>query len=542
MINKNQVTIFIIFCIILFASVTRLFKLGEIPQGLSWDEAAVGYNGWSIWTTRRDEWLNFLPVSFKSFGDYKAPLAIYMNGASTTLFGFENWAIRLPYALSAIFSIIIFCCITQLLAWKGYFSSTSALYGAIIFAALPWHIHFSRISFESTISLLLVLLAVFCIVLFDKIKERLESKHHESLAAATSIGVAFFLSLSLYAYHSSKIFVPVLLILLTAIFRKTIFKERRIISIFVLSLIIFSLPLLRDSLLGAGGTRSDVLIKVSVSRPLDSIKEVAVNVLQHLEPDYVLFGKTDTLRHGDGAFGILLPGMLCLLLIGLFLDSKLFLVRSGRFADVSRHQRLFLITIAWLVAGMLPGWISQDAPHANRTLLALPSLILFAMLGWDYLHTAITQSNPGRSDLARSVLGICILVDILWFIGYQHHYYYVFSKNSDDAFQSGYAEIHDYLASRREAGTLPSTVVFSGVYGQPQIYALLYEKINPVSYHQNALKQYVFVERVNMGDLSRADALIVSTVVDRLPVQEVDSIRSKSGVTRFYVYDSIVEK
>ena len=75
---------FIVFLgILLLASILRFYQLGNIPRGMSWDEVAIGYNGYGIATVRRDEWLNRLPITFKSFGDFKAPLAIYINALFT---------------------------------------------------------------------------------------------------------------------------------------------------------------------------------------------------------------------------------------------------------------------------------------------------------------------------------------------------------------------------------------------------------------------------------------------------------------------------
>ncbi|MBU0974247.1 hypothetical protein KKD03_00915, partial [Patescibacteria group bacterium] len=71
--KKNWWTVSVII-ILLFATFLRFYKLGVVPHGMFWDEAAVGYNGYSIVTTRRDEWLQKFPVTFQSFGDYKAPL------------------------------------------------------------------------------------------------------------------------------------------------------------------------------------------------------------------------------------------------------------------------------------------------------------------------------------------------------------------------------------------------------------------------------------------------------------------------------------
>jgi len=65
--------------IIILAAVLRLYNISNNPPALSWDEAAIGWNAKSIFHTRRDEWGTRLPLTFRSFGDYKAPVYIYLT-------------------------------------------------------------------------------------------------------------------------------------------------------------------------------------------------------------------------------------------------------------------------------------------------------------------------------------------------------------------------------------------------------------------------------------------------------------------------------
>ena len=48
------------------------------PPGYHRDEAALSYNAYSISTSLRDEDGGFLPLFFRSFGDYKSPLYPYL--------------------------------------------------------------------------------------------------------------------------------------------------------------------------------------------------------------------------------------------------------------------------------------------------------------------------------------------------------------------------------------------------------------------------------------------------------------------------------
>src|SRR5258708_6856314 len=96
---------FLIILLTVVGGAIRLYQLGQVPHGMTWDEAAIGYNGFAIFTTRRDEWLMRLPISFRSFGDYKAPLSIYINGIFTHFLGMNLFAVRLPFALASIAGI-----------------------------------------------------------------------------------------------------------------------------------------------------------------------------------------------------------------------------------------------------------------------------------------------------------------------------------------------------------------------------------------------------------------------------------------------------
>ncbi|MBU1127337.1 hypothetical protein KKF11_03250, partial [Patescibacteria group bacterium] len=57
--------------ILLLAAALRLWGLNHYPVGLNADEAAIGYNAYSLIETGLDEHGNAWPIHFKSFGDYK---------------------------------------------------------------------------------------------------------------------------------------------------------------------------------------------------------------------------------------------------------------------------------------------------------------------------------------------------------------------------------------------------------------------------------------------------------------------------------------
>src|SRR6185369_2916465 len=103
---RSRLPLIAFFLVLFVAAFLRLYKLGSLPVGLTWDEAAIGYNAYGIQTVHRDEWLSKMPISFKSFGDYKAAAAIYLVAVSTMLLGLTEFAIRFPMAIAGIVTVV----------------------------------------------------------------------------------------------------------------------------------------------------------------------------------------------------------------------------------------------------------------------------------------------------------------------------------------------------------------------------------------------------------------------------------------------------
>ena len=68
---KNVIFIFLTFLLAFFL---RFYRIDKSPASLDWDEVAIGWNAHTIFHARRDEFGTRLPLTFRSFGDYKSPL------------------------------------------------------------------------------------------------------------------------------------------------------------------------------------------------------------------------------------------------------------------------------------------------------------------------------------------------------------------------------------------------------------------------------------------------------------------------------------
>lgn len=521
--------------IILVASALRLYQLAEVPHGMTWDEAAIGYNGWSVATTGRDEWLRKLPISFKSFGDYKAPLAIYVVGGFTRLFGLTLLAVRLPFALSGIAAVIGMMALVKL-TWEAWIpkkvprpfpvleASSAALLAGALMAVSPWHIHFSRIGFESGMALNFLIWGVVAVLyLLTHQYSPTQSALQRLFRGAVAFFAALAFACSLYTYHSSKIVVPLLVVTLALFFKKRLLKHWQGAATWCFLLAVFITPLLLDTFFGNGGDRFQ---QASIFRlklhPIEIIGKLFSHFLVHFDPRFLVLGKVDSLRHGDGQFGILLLGEL--FLVGVALVGALTRWLNQRAIVPSR---LFFFGVSWVLIGILPAAIGVDVPHSNRMLLALPGFILLAVLGWQ----RIAEAFQGRL-VAPAILGMTLLLQLFLTVSYLNHYYTVFAQASADDFIDGYLETVEYVKKLEPDA---DTILFTTSYQQPYIYTLIGRRTSVYDYHNGSLIKYLFSDVVSKGDLTRSNAVIVATPDQIDPELATHTVTGSDGKVRFVI-------
>ena len=352
--------------VLLLTVLLRFYQLGQIPHGMTWDEAAIGYNGFAIFNTRRDEWLTRLPISFWSFGDYKAPLAIYLNGIFTHFFGMSLWSVRLPFALAGVGSVLGLIFLTQLLAINSNEKPERArllsIMAGILLMFSPWHHHFSRIGFESGIALMFFIWGIYFFY------HALIIKFSRQRFAIFTLSILNFVA-SIYTYHSAKITVP-LTVLFLVIWRR---RELKIYwRSFLMAGVIGLLTLyffIHDALFGKGLERAGTLIFAQSNSWWQTIRLTLTNFKVHLSTSFLLQGATTTLRHGDGQWGVLFPTTFILIILGLWY----------LFWNKGKKAVLGISGLAIMILGILPAALGSEVPHSNRSLLALPGFIFLVI-------------------------------------------------------------------------------------------------------------------------------------------------------------------
>lgn len=192
-IHKKFLNIILLSCIILLATILRLYQLGHVPPSPDWDEVALGYNAYSILLTGHDEYGKFMPIVLQSFDDYKPAVYMYTIIPLIPIFDVGIISVRLPSAIFGILTVLA----TYFLAYELFKKREIALIASLLLAISPWHIQFSRVAFETNLGLAF---NVFGALFFLK---GLKKPWFIILAA-------LFWGLNLSVYQSDRVFTPLL--------------------------------------------------------------------------------------------------------------------------------------------------------------------------------------------------------------------------------------------------------------------------------------------------------------------------------------------
>jgi dolichyl-phosphate-mannose-protein mannosyltransferase len=167
------------------------------PPGYHRDEAALSYNAYSISTSLRDEDGGFVPLFFRSFGDYKNPLYPYLLAGIFRVTGPHAEVAR---GLSAVL-VLTALLLLGLLARRV--SGRTAI-GVIIFVLAgitPWLFELGRVALEIATQPLLVTLLLLAL-------ERTWRRKSWTIPEGLVVGAV--LGLLLYSYTGSRLLAPLL--------------------------------------------------------------------------------------------------------------------------------------------------------------------------------------------------------------------------------------------------------------------------------------------------------------------------------------------
>jgi hypothetical protein len=452
--------------IMILGSMIRLVWLDKYPIGFTPDEAAFGYNAYSLLRTGHDEWgqpfWHLFTGNLESFGDFKLPLYAFLAVPAVGLLGLTQTAARVPNAmLAALLPVVIYCLART---WK--FPSTAAILTAFLVAVSPWHISLSRGAFEANL-----------ITLFLPLSLALFFRRHYTFSIINLI-------ICFYSYHSARL---LSLLVLPFIIHKSYFINHK--SILLILLFIPGLI----SLFGSGSARSadvsilsptdrwqavadrrfaavsaglpDILARAYSNKLVFTGQQLVRNYLQYFSPKFLF---TD--GAGETTYGMF-PGSGVLYLIELIsLIRFVYLI-------IKEKNKHFLPLLLLLLVSVLPAALAKGGGYAgNRAAAMIPFLALTSGLGWHYLKI------PKYLVTALIIISFSFFLEI-----YLYH-----QRDLAAGMLFGRRELVERITALAPAYT---QIQVSRSLSEPHIYFAFYNHLDPRDYQRQSVSWQVYREK-----------------------------------------------
>lgn len=500
------------------ACVLRFWNLANNPPHLTSDEAALGYNAYSILKTGNDEHGQFLPIIFESFGDWKPGLYVYLDVPFVATLGLNEFSVRAPSSIFGVLAVYLL----YLVVSKLFKDKTLGLVSALFLSISPWHIHFSRGAWEANISLTITLAGIYFFL-------RSLEGHTKSIYLS-----AILFGATLWTYQGAKLSTALVLLSVSVVyFSRNWRKQKKHLIKAFLFLIVVSLPVGISVLQGKAG-RLEVYSVLSYPRPQGVVENIMSQddttqkswqyVIYHSEtlnfargilgrwannysPRFLFFeGDWTNPRHGAPDVGVLL-----------FLDSILLILGMVTLVK-SKNSHAKQLIFFWLLASPLPAALSRDSVHSIRSFnMVIPLTVLVAMGAlclWDYAKR--------NSRFTKAILTGFFVLYLANYTYYLDQYWVHFPVRNAKYFQHGYKQAVKEISSKQATY---NKIVFQQSYNQPYIFFLFYQNYDPAKFQILSKEGYqpsltgdvgLFTKLDNIefrdstsGDLHRKETLIV---------------------------------
>ena len=484
----------------------RVVWLDKMPPALHQDEACDGYDAYSILTTGRDHHGNFMPIVMQGFNDYRMPLLQYSLVPLVGVFGLKTKIVRLGAAIWGTLDLAAIVCLAGLmLGWPG------AAAAAVLAALSPWHLAFSRFGQEAITASATITLAIACFFAWL----RWGKTRYLTMSAV-------FLGISLYSYSVARLFTPLIIGLLTVLYRRELRQAWPKPLIALSIVVLFAAPQVVITLRHPAemqaqyhnlslfnpeaictGCNSEQMKVATKSIPY----LLAANFASNFTTSF-LFLKGDrgdhwTMLHPPN-FGELLPEQAPLVILGLI----------ALFSE--RRRRIAILILGWLLVAALPAALIKPlgASSGETGKMPTPYILLNAEIPPAPVTASLLLGHAdSRHDILAivpwtllSALGLVVLLDltcafpvlqagavVVLFCGvifhssrYLRYYFEEFPAIAAPYFQYGIKEFVQTI-DRSYSSDLP--VVITPRINQPYIYVLFFERYPPASYQQGPVVQ-----------------------------------------------------
>lgn len=505
--RKKNLLIGWLILIFILAAFLRFWSLGINPPSLTWDEAAWGYNAYSLGLTAQDEYGRFLPWDYlESFGDFKPPVYAYLTILPVKIFGFNEFATRFASALLGTLTVLLTYYLVNELFINELRKDNKlvnpltrnkliALTASFLLAISPWHIMLSRAAFEANVASFFIIGGVAAFL------RGIKYRGWWLILAAASF------ALSLQTFNTARVVSPLLVLLLLIGFRKKLWSLKKWLFLAFLTGFIILAPAISFYLTPQAKLRfkevnifSDSSVVGLANQEMENdnwawwsriihnrrwafAREYLRHYFDHFNPAF-LFIKGD----GNPKFSTQDVGELYLWEWPFLLAGILILFRK-------RPGYWWLIPF-WLLVGILPAATARETPHALRIETTLPTWQILSAFGLvEFWQLAKRQKKLINYGLRITSWGLIII----GFVYFQHGLWRHYPVEYAHEWQYGYKEAVEYLKSVEDKY---HQIWFTDKLGRPYIYFLFYLKADPREFQQNSVVKrdvFGFVEVKNFG-------------------------------------------
>ncbi|HYM65181.1 MAG TPA: hypothetical protein VES68_01710, partial [Candidatus Sulfotelmatobacter sp.] len=365
-----------------------------------------------------------------------------------------------------------------------------ALASAFFLAISPWHILLSRAAFEANISTFYIVCGVWLFLASVQ-----EKKWYLLFSAA-------FFALSMYTFNTARIVSPLLVLMLSLIYRRELYKikNQSVLSI-ILGLLMF-LPTFGFILSPQANLRfkevnifsnADIVrtanqeilndknawwSKIIHNRRLLYSVDFVKHYFDNLSPLF-LFTKGD----GNPKFSIQDVGQMYIWDIVFFVSGIFLLVRR-------KEGNWFLIPI-WLLLAIIPAATARETPHALRIETTLPTFQILTAYG--FVH--VVQKIKKYKEVTLIGLFLLLFINFSYFY---HNYFFNYPIDYSGEWQYGYKESVGFVYNNMNNY---KNVYITTALGRPYIYYLFYGKTNPENFRKTSVIKrdafgFVTVEKI----------------------------------------------
>lgn len=500
---NNKLLIVIIF----FAFILRIVSLSSFPTGFTQDEAALGYDAYSLLETGKDQWGEAFPLSFRSFGDFKMPLYTYLAAPSVHIFGLNVFAVRLPNALFGTLAVLAtFLMVYELTKRKNF-----ALISSLFMAISPWATSLSRGAFEANLTAFFVPIGVWAF--------------YKAIKSPRWIWVtACSFGLNIFSYHSARLFTPFLILIMVLLNRKVLHKRllskarnKKFILNYLIGAFILALFFLVSVYTLRSGSQMRAL-DVVIFNPTDKWAAVSDRryeaVLQGL-PDYIARTFSNKVTYvsrlftsnylsylspvffftqGAGEWGYgMIPGRGVLYLF----EAILLLVSIGSYIRGKGFKNMGFV-LMWVIISPIAAALAKGPGYAaNRAAVMMPAIQVLSAYGLIVLYRYVKSMN--KLIWKKIFVVSTLLIMLVSFISFLEDYRYHAPINGAPSMQWGTKEAIDYVSSIE--GDYDE-VLISRSLSVPQIWVAFYQKYDPAEI-QEASKEWLIYEEKGLVSIDQ---------------------------------------